>query len=137
MLPVISKNCVVKLDEKDKLKKVDRLNKIAKEAVEQCGRTDEVEVLDVENLLKVDYSRFDAILICHEASTNSLKEAINNIKDFNSIAVIVGPEGGLDEKEVEELLRNKNAYVVSLGERVLRAETASFSILSILWYELG
>ena len=96
-----------------------------------------MEVLDVENLLKVDYSKFDAVLICHEASTNSLKEAINNIKDFNSIAVIVGPEGGLDEKEVEELLRNKNAYVVSLGERVLRAETASFSILSILWYELG
>ncbi|MBR6688928.1 MAG: 16S rRNA (uracil(1498)-N(3))-methyltransferase [Clostridia bacterium] len=137
ILPVMSKNCVVKLDEKDKTKKVDRLNKIAKEAVEQCGRTDEVEVLDVENLLKVDYSKFDAVLICHEASTNSLKEAINNIKNFNSIAVIVGPEGGLDEKEVEELLRNKNAYVVSLGERVLRAETASFSILSILWYELG
>ncbi len=137
ILPVISRNCVVKLDEKDKAKKVERLNKIAKEAVEQCGRTDEVKVLEVENILKVDYSRFDAVLICHEAITNSLKEAIKKIKHGKNIAVIVGPEGGLDGCEVKELLKNKNAYVVSLGERVLRAETASFSILSILWYELG
>ncbi len=134
ILPVMSKNCVVKLDEKDKVKKVERLNKIAKEAVEQCGRTDEPTVLDVENLNKVDFSQYDAILICHEASTNSLKEAINNIQDINNIAVIVGPEGGLDEKEVEELLKYNNSYVVSLGERVLRAETASFAILSIMWY---
>ena len=137
ILPVMSKNCVVKLDEKDKAKKVERLNKIAKEAVEQCGRTDEAEVLDVENLLKVDFAKFDAVLICHEASTNSLKESIEKIKGLNNIAVVIGPEGGLDENEVTELLRNTNAYVVSLGERVLRAETASFSILSILWYELG
>jgi 16S rRNA (uracil1498-N3)-methyltransferase len=135
--PVLSKNCVVKLDEKDRAKKVERLNKIAKEAIEQCGRTDEVEVLGVENLLKVDYSRFDAILVCHEAVTDSLKSAIKNIKDKNNIAVIVGPEGGLDEYEVIELLKQENSYAVSLGERVLRAETASFSILSILWYELG
>jgi hypothetical protein len=42
-----------------------------------------------------------------------------------------------DEYEVIELLKQENSYAVSLGERVLRAETASFSILSILWYELG
>lgn len=135
--PIMTKNCVVKLDDKDKIKKIDRLNKIAKEAVEQCGRTDEVVVNYVENLSKVDFSKFDAVLVCHEASDNSLKQAMTQISAFNNIAVIVGPEGGLDENEVKELLNNNNSYVVSLGERVLRAETASFAILSILWYEFG
>ena len=135
--PILSKNCVVKLDEKDKIKKCERLNKIAKEAVEQCGRGDNVIVNNVEILSKVDFSVFDAVLILHEASTNSLKEAIHKIEDTSKIAVIVGPEGGLEQKEVEGLLNNPNTYVVSLGERILRAETASFAILSILGYEFN
>jgi len=138
IIPIMTKNCVVKLDDRDRTKKVERLNKIAKEAVEQCGRTDEVIVNNVENLSKLDFSKFDAVLICHEASDNSLKEAIKEINQSSNIAVIIGPEGGLDENEVKELLdNNNNAHVVSLGERVLRAETASFAILSILWYEFG
>lgn len=135
--PIISKNCVVKLDDKDRIKKVERLNKIAKEAVEQCGRTDEVIVNNVQNLSKIDPTKFDAVLVCHEASDNSLKQTIQEINKAKNIAVIVGPEGGLEEKEVKEILNNDNVYVVSLGKRILRAETASFSILSVLWYEFG
>lgn len=135
--PLLTKNCVVKLDDKDKAKKCERLNKIAKEAVEQCGRSDEVIVNNVETLSKEDFSKFDAVLVCHEASNNSLKQALKSISKLNNIAVIIGPEGGLDESEVKALLLNTNVYVVSLGERILRAETASFAILSILWYEFG
>jgi len=136
--PVMSKNCVVKLDDKDRIKKVERLNKIAKEAVEQCGRADEVMVNNVENLSRMDFNKYEAVLICHEASNNSLKEAIKEISGVNNIAIIVGPEGGLDENEVKELVsNNNNSFVVSLGQRILRAETASFAILSILWYEFG
>lgn len=135
--PIISKNCVVKLDDKDRVKKVERLNKIAKEAVEQCGRTDEVIVNNLQNLSKIDFSKFDAVLVCHEACNDSLKQAIQEINQAKNIAVIVGPEGGLEEKEVKEILNSDNACVVSLGKRVLRAETASFSILSVLWYEFG
>lgn len=135
--PVLSKNCVVKLDEKDKSKKVERLNKIAKEAIEQCGRTDEVYVNNVEDLSKMNFDVYDAVLVCHEASNNSLKQAIQNISSAMSVAVVIGPEGGLTEEEVDKMLTNNHAYVVSLGERVLRAETASFAALSILWYEFG
>ena len=135
--PVLSKNCVVKLDEKDKLKKVERLNKIAKEAIEQCGRTDEVNVNNVEELSMMNFELYDAVLICHEASNNSLKQAIQNISKLDKIALVIGPEGGLTEEEVGKMLNNNNAYVVSLGERILRAETASFAALSILWYEFG
>ncbi len=137
IIPTITKNTVVKLDEKDKIKKVDRLSKIAKEAVEQCGRADTVTVGTVENLAKIDFSRYDAVLICHETSTISLKDTLNNMKDKKSVAVIVGPEGGLDSSEVEGLLKNSNAQDISLGDRILRAETASLAILSILGYELG
>ena len=63
---------------------------------------------------------------------------MSKINSANNIAVLVGPEGGLDEKEVTELAKsNKYSHVISLGERILRAETASFAILSILWYEFG
>ena len=137
IIPVISKNTVVKLDEKDKLKKKDRISKIVKEAIEQCGRTDEVSIGDIQDLNKIDFGTFDVVLICHENSNQSLKEVINEIKkkDIKNIAVVVGPEGGLDEKEVWNILKNKNGFDVSLGERVLRAETASNCILSILLYE--
>lgn len=136
IIPAISKNTIVKLDEKDKLKKVERLSKIAKEAVEQCGRADTVIVQNVQNLSNLDMSCYEMVLICHETSNIKLKEVIENIKNLNNIAVIIGPEGGLDEQEVKEILKKTNTQDISLGERILRAETASLSILSILSYEL-
>lgn len=136
IIPVITKNTVVKLDEKDKVKKVERLSKIAKEAVEQCGRADTVGVDSVQSISKIDFLAFDVVLVCHETSQVSLKNTLNNIKDKRNIAVVIGPEGGLDNAEVETMLQNNNVIDVSLGERILRAETASLSMLSILSYEL-
>ncbi|MBQ8042891.1 MAG: 16S rRNA (uracil(1498)-N(3))-methyltransferase [Clostridia bacterium] len=136
IIPVITKNTIVKMDEKDKVKKLERLSKIAKEAVEQCGRADMVSVENVHNIAKVDFSKYDKVLVCHETSTVSLKETIDSIREESNIAVIVGPEGGLDNKEVKDILQNNNAIDISLGERILRAETASLAILSILSYEL-
>ena len=137
ILPVVTKNTIVKFDEKDKVKKVERLCKIAKEAVEQCGRADLVNVENIQNIDKIDFSKYDKILVCHETSTMNLKETLDVIRGKISIAVIVGPEGGLDNLEVNKILQNKNATDISLGERVLRAETASLAVLSILSYELG
>lgn len=137
IIPVITKNTIVKMDEKDKIKKVERLSKITKEAVEQCGRSDFVNVHSVVTVDKVDFSQYDSVLICHELSTVSLKQTIMNIKEANNIAVIVGPEGGLDNVEVSKILQNNNVIAISLGDRILRAETASLAVLSILGYELG
>ena len=136
--PIITRNTVVKLEEKDKLKKKERLVKIAKEAVEQCGRTDEVEILDIVNISQVDFSKYDCIIVCHETSTVSIKESIKQLKkeeNLNNIALVIGPEGGLDETDLKEFKGLKNVYIVSLGERVLRAETASLNIISIITYE--
>lgn len=136
IIPVISKNTIVKLDEKDKLKKVDRLSKVAKEAVEQCGRADNVNVQSVQELSKVDFSKFGAVLVCHETSDKYLKNILADIKNDTNIAVVIGPEGGLETLEVQAILQKANTFEVSLGERILRAETASLAILSILDYEL-
>lgn len=140
ILPVLSKNTVVKLDDKDKIKKRDRLSKIAKEAIEQCGRTDEVNILEICDLKQVDFSIYDVVLICHEKSSYLVKEAISNAKDKNTdlmnIAVVIGPEGGLEDIDIE-CIKSNSKCIISLGQRVLRAETASLYILSILGYEFG
>lgn len=134
VLPVVSKNTVVKLNEKDAIKKVERLNKIAKEAIGQCGRTDGVSVESVEKLENVDLSSFDLVLFCYEGATTSLKDIQPNIEAAQSVAVIIGPEGGFDKGEVEMLCKNSNTVSVVFGERILRAETASVYMLSILDY---
>lgn len=136
IIPVITKNTIVKFENKDKVKKQERLNKIAKEAVEQCGRGDLVEVADIVNIKEIYFNSYDKVFVCHEKSSVKLKDEISKIKDIKKIAVIIGPEGGLDDTEVNELLKLENVVDISLGERILRAETASFNILSILNYEL-
>lgn len=135
IVPVLSKNTVVKLDEKDSVKKVERLTKIAKEAIGQCGRTDDVEVKNVSKLKDVDLNQFDLVIICHEKGKMFLEDILENIYSSLNIAVIIGPEGGLDEQEIEEL-KCENKKIIVFGERVLRAETASLYILSVLDYLL-
>ena len=138
IIPVITKNTVVKLDEKDKIKKIERLSKIAKEAIEQCGRSDNVSIDKISFLKEINWDLYDFIIVCHETSNTSLKKTIGKIKeitDLKKIAVLVGPEDGLDQSAVTDILNFNNSKAVSLGERILRAETASTCILSILSYE--
>lgn len=134
VFPVVSKNTVVKLDEKDIIKKTERLNKIAKEAIGQCGRTDDVRIESVKKLENVNLSSFDLVLFCYENAKESLQSVQEKICDARSIAVIIGPEGGFDTSEVALLCENSNVAPVVFGERILRAETASVYMLSILDY---
>ncbi|MEG2711820.1 MAG: RsmE family RNA methyltransferase [Clostridia bacterium] len=170
VIPFTSKNIVVKLDEKDKIKKVERWNKISKEASKQCARTDVIDVAsiidikDIEKLTKV----YDAVFFAYEAEDKSLKKAIDKIKEEKekkqkeekqkeekqkeenknekdksknekaklSIAIIIGAEGGFTKEEAQCISEMPGVFSVSLGERILRAETASLNLISILMYEL-
>lgn len=132
--PVLSKNTVVKLDEKDMVKKQERLNKIAVEAVGQCGRTDTVNVLPIKRLCDIDLSFFDLVILCHEKAVNSINGIEKYIGDAYKIAVLIGPEGGFDDNEVDSMSKGKNVVSVVFGKRILRAETASVYMLSILDY---
>ena len=78
-------------------------------------------------------------MLCHEKSEVPLKKVINNIQDnVKSIAVLIGPEGGFSDRDIEYIKqKNKNVLDISLGKRILLAETACVYILSILGYEFG
>ncbi len=132
--PVLSKNTVVKLEEKDSIKKRERLDKIAREAVGQCGRSDEVKIYPIDKLSNIDLSVYDLVILCYEKAKTSLKSIQKEIEDAENIAVIIGPEGGFNEQEVEKIRENTSTKTVLFGQRILRAETASIYVLSILDY---
>lgn len=137
--PVEMKRCVVKLDGKDKIKKIDRWQKIAEVAAKQSGRDIIPEICSVKNIKEIidEFEEYDLIILCYENEKNTfLKDVLKTVaqKDLLKIAVIIGPEGGIDISEVE-IMENNGAKVVSLGSRILRTETVGLSLLSIIMYE--
>ena len=141
--PVEMERCVVKLDDKNKEKKVERWNKISEAAAKQCGRDSIPKVSNVINIKNICnmVQDYDIVLLAYEdEKENTLKNEINKIKLQNKnslkIGIIIGPEGGLDEKEVE-FLKETGAKVVTLGNRILRTETVAFVLASIIMYELS
>lgn len=143
IFPLQLKRCVVKVEEKDKGKKKKRWQTIAQVAAKQCGRNKIPEIRDFLSIIELEkmINQYDAVLIAYEAEQdNSIKEEIEKLKQSGkhnlSIGVIIGPEGGLEEKEVK-LLEAVGAKSITLGKRILRTETVALTILSILMYELG
>ena len=138
-VPVNFKRCVVKISEKDIDKKIIRWQKIAEVASKQSGR-DKIPLIknieNVKNICKL-FENYDIVLVAYENETkNSLKNTLKNVKDRNiKIAVIIGPEGGIDESEIE-LFKNYGAKIVTLGKRILRTETVCLAITAIINYEL-
>lgn len=137
IVPFISKNVVVKVENKDILKKSERWNKISKEASKQCGRGDIVDVENIMNFKEMNNSLkdFSKIIVAYENENKPLKEVLRALNKEEKIAIIIGSEGGFGKEEIDEILEKENAVSVSLGKRILRAETASLNLISILNYE--
>lgn len=139
IIPVAMERSIVKLDDKSKIKRLERWNKIAEVAAKQSKR-DVIptikDVINVKNICK-EVEKYDIILIAYEnEEKNTLKDvlkSLNRDKSLN-IAIVIGPEGGLSEEEVEQLT-NSGAISVTLGKRILRTETASLVLLSDIIYE--
>ena len=127
-------------DEKGKIKRKEKLQKIAEEACKQCGRMDMVDVADIVTWDKMceKLCENDAVLFAYESSHISLKEKLNDIKDkeYTNIGIIIGAEGGFTPKEAQKLESIDNVACISLGSRILRAETAALNLLSIVLYEM-
>lgn len=141
IIPLETKRVVVKLDEKTKTKKLERWQKIAGEAAKQCQRT-YIPVIDnvcaIKNMVE-KFAEYDIVLLAYEKeNNNSIKSIIKNLAKPSKIAVVIGPEGGFEEEEVNYLCSALNKVKsVSLGPRILRTETAGIAILSALMYEFG
>ena len=134
--PLMTERTVVKSDGN---KKIARWKKIAEESCKQCGRS---------SIPKVSGSIIKLDVFCQQGSEADLKlmfwelESENGFKDINpektpsSVSVLIGPEGGFTIEEVETA-RSHGFQTVSLGPRILRAETASLVVLSLLQFKWG
>ncbi|MBO6061811.1 MAG: 16S rRNA (uracil(1498)-N(3))-methyltransferase [Clostridia bacterium] len=132
--PTVSKRCVVKLDGKDN--KLARWNKVSREAAKQCGRAAVPEVTSPMALSSIDLSAFDTVIIPYENEEDlTLKSFLRSAPEPKEIAVIIGPEGGFEQSEVDRVLSAGGA-AVSLGKRILRTETAGIACLAQIMYEL-
>lgn len=137
-LPVIMEFCNVKFNDEKIDRKMERMNKISKEASEQSHRTHLLEVskpITFKELIK-QRNKFDLCLYAYEVTSKdrNLKEILQT-KKYQSILILVGPEGGISEKEAS-ILNEANFIPVSLGPRILRTEVAPTYILSAISYEL-
>ena len=140
IIPVMTKRCIVKLeDEKKEAKKIERWQTIAESAAKQSGRGIIPTVSRVMNFREAvnQASKEGMSLIPYEMAEGmkTLKEAAEKASKQSVISVFIGPEGGFEEAEVD-FAKENNVIPVSLGKRILRTETAGFTTLSILMYEI-
>ncbi len=139
IIPVAAKRCVVKLDEKKAANKVNRWQGIAEAAAKQSKRGVIPEVhMPVSFQEAVDLAgSMDVRLIPYELAEDMThtRALIEAIKPGQSIAVFIGPEGGFEESEIQTAL-SAGIEPLTLGKRILRTETAGFTVLSWLMYHL-
>lgn len=143
IIPLMSRNCVVKYDGKKSKAKVEKWQKIADEAGKQCGRSRLPKVQDIQNFSEwlkksKEENEETLLMMCYENEEQTgiktlLNGADNSVKKF---VIIIGPEGGFSLEEAD-LAKSLGISSVSLGRRILRAETAAITAVSIVQYEKG
>lgn len=141
IIPVQTRRAVVKLDPKKEAARVARWNAIAEAAAKQAKRRIIPQVAPVMTMKEaVDYCRsFEVKLIPYELSDkggmDETRHKIAQIAPGQQVAVFIGPEGGFDEDEIQ-LAAGTGIVPITLGRRILRTETAGFTVLAWLVYQL-
>ena len=135
-VPVYTKNC----DVKPNTHRVSRLDKISQGACKQCGRSIPLKISEVTKLDDIldSFKNFDILLFANEKEESlRIKTILSSTPTANNIGVIIGPEGGWDDSEIDKIV-SAGAKSISLGSRILRTETAGLYITSILadFYEV-
>ncbi|MFH1857014.1 MAG: RsmE family RNA methyltransferase [Candidatus Omnitrophota bacterium] len=136
IIPLMSKRTVVKIDKAKAGIKRTRWQKKALESAKQAGRVKFPEIKearDFKDFIKT-LNKESFILIPTLYSSKSFKEALKNIKDFKNIVILIGPEGGFELDEVKSA-EEAGAVAVSLGNTVLRVETAVIFVAAVINYE--
>ncbi|MGP1414013.1 MAG: RsmE family RNA methyltransferase [Bacillales bacterium] len=133
LILINSSRTVKKMDKDSFNKKINRFNKIIKEACEQCKRNrllKIVDIVDFKDLIKFDA---DVSLIAYEKfNYNNINfyEQVKNIKN-KTVNILIGAEGGFSEQEFDFCVNN--GYIpISLGKRILRSETSCLYTLSVI-----
>lgn len=133
-----SARCISKPDDKSVKKKLERWQKIALSAAEQSGRgrIPQVVVLDSFSQALSRAAQADKALLFYEHEEATTLHMALSSDSFTTVALLTGPEGGLEEKEVEQA-RQAGLQVCTLGRRILRCETAPLCALSAVMYAAG
>ena len=137
-IPLVSENCVPNYDPAKQEDKRERWQRIADEAAKQCGRNSLMEVAPLTPLMNFlsDFPVGDTLIFCYENETRRpLGEVLRNLTDDNYV-LLIGPEGGFAPAEALAI-EGKGGISVTLGPRILRAETAAIAAVAILQHDRG
>ena len=140
VIPVRSQNCVVRYDAKKAAARRDRWQKIANEAAKQCGRTallSVAAVTDLNDFLQQNAAAAESELIFfyENEQDQTVKSYLSQVQ-AKRIVLLVGPEGGFSLDEATAVAA-ASGHSVTLGPRILRAETAALTALAVVQYEKG
>ena len=141
IVPVEMERCVVKLDKKSEVKKIERWQKIAETAAKQSKRNNICKINNIINIKNICnlINEYDILLVPYEnEENNSFKESLRTLvnKGTFKIGIVIGPEGGFEEKEIE-LLKQNGGKIITLGKRILRTETVAIAMTSAIMYEFN
>ena len=139
IIPVATKRCVVKLDNKKEASKLKRWQAISESAAKQSRRTIIPEVSSVVTFKEAinRAKEFELGIIPYEnfKDMKETREVLEKVQKGIKIGIFIGPEGGFEESEVQYAFEN-GIRPISLGKRILRTETAGLTILSVLMFQL-
>lgn len=132
--PVITQNVIVHYDDRKAQARQEKWQKIARAAAEQCGRPHEPQIYPVQDVSTVR-PQGTALFFYEAERAHGLKEILSTTiaQDFS---LLIGPEGGFTKQEATELV-TRGFQAISLGARILRAETAALAAMAIVQYERG
>ncbi len=128
IIPLNTKRGVAKVNEKK-----DKWDLIVREALKQCQGVKPLIIDEVKKIEDLELSEYDLVIVPYECEEEyTLKNLLRGEeREIKSILYVVGPEGGFDIEEIEYLKAN-GANIVTLGKRILRAETASIVVGGVL-----
>lgn len=135
-IPVLTERTVIKTTKKDITGKLERWQKILESSAAQCGRVKVPRITVPIRLADLLGENIDGlkILLSTLGRGVTMTEAMEDAKSLQNVMIIIGPEGGLTEKE-EEFVLEKGFIPATLGPRILRAETAGAAAIAVIQHE--
>lgn len=131
IIPLKTERVVVKIDNSKS-----KWSDIVTESMKQCRAVKRTNISEITNLRQLDFSSYDKVIYLYEKSLENKKITEVISSEDKNILCIIGPEGGFTKNECN-ILDDKNAIQISLGNRILRAETAAIVVCAILSHSYG